>query len=68
MHPVLVRVAYRPIAKRTGWARPVLCEGTWRNLDFALAQMWAGSLETTEALAGGWARIDFRFKANAGVE
>ncbi len=43
-----------------------LCVGTWCNLDYALAEMWGGSLERTETLAAGHARCDFRFKADAG--
>lgn len=42
-----------------------LCAGTWCNLDFALAEMWGGSLERGETLAMGCARCDFRFKAPA---
>lgn len=41
-----------------------LCVGAWCNLDFALAEMWGGWLERSEAIAAGSPRCDFRFKAN----
>ncbi len=43
-----------------------LCRGTWCNLDFALAEIWGGSLERTGTLAGGSTRCDFRFVPTAG--
>ncbi len=42
-----------------------LTVGTWCNLDFPLARMWGGALERHGTLAGGAARCDFRFRAEA---
>lgn len=39
-----------------------LCVASWCNLDFAVAEMWAGELERTGTLAEGRDRCDFHFK------
>jgi hypothetical protein len=38
-----------------------LCVGSWCNLDYALAELWGGSLQRNETLAGGAGQCDFRF-------
>lgn len=40
-----------------------LCLGTWCNLDYALAELWGGSLGRTRTLAEGNRSCDFRFRA-----
>lgn len=39
-----------------------LCQGTWCNLDFALAEMWGSRLCREETLSAGCPRCDFRFE------
>ncbi len=41
-----------------------LCAGSWCNLDYALAEMWGGTLERSETLAAGADRCDFRFQVS----
>ena len=38
-----------------------LCAGSWCNLDYALAEMWGGTLERTSTLVLGADCCDFRF-------
>jgi hypothetical protein len=38
-----------------------LCVGSWCNLDYALAELWGGSLERSGTLAEGAGECDFRF-------
>ena len=38
-----------------------LCLGSWCNMDYALAELWGGSLQRTGTLAGGARECDFRF-------
>ena len=40
---------------------PKLCQATFCNLDFDLAERWGASLERTTALARGESRCDFRW-------
>ena len=39
-----------------------LCEGSWCNLNYALAELWGGKLERKGTLAGGDAPCHLRFK------
>lgn len=39
-----------------------LCAGSWCNLDYALAEMWGGTLECSGALVGGASCCDLRFR------
>lgn len=39
-----------------------LCQGTWCNLDYGLAEMWGGQLQRTGTLAVGDDHCDFEFK------
>lgn len=41
-----------------------LCVGAWCGLDYALAELWGGSLHRTRTLAGNDAPCDFRFIIN----
>jgi hypothetical protein len=43
-----------------------LCAGSWCNLDYALAEMWGGSLQRDGTLVGGANGCDFRFRVSAG--
>jgi hypothetical protein len=45
-----------------------LCAGSWCNLDYALAEMWGGTLERSGTLVGGASCCDFRFRVPAGPE
>ncbi len=45
-----------------------LCAGSWCNLDYALAELWGGTLERTGTLVGGASCCDFRFSVPAGPE
>jgi ubiquinone biosynthesis protein len=38
-----------------------LCEGSWCNLDYALAETWGGRLERSSTLVSGAKCCDFRF-------
>ncbi|MGO9955143.1 MAG: L-2-amino-thiazoline-4-carboxylic acid hydrolase [Solirubrobacteraceae bacterium] len=40
-----------------------LCEGSWCNLDYALAEMWGGTIERSTTLVTGASCCDFRFRA-----
>jgi hypothetical protein len=40
-----------------------LCAGSWCNLDYALAEMWGGTLERSSTLVLGADCCDFRFHA-----
>ena len=40
-----------------------LCAGSWCNLDYALAEMWGGTLERSGTLVAGANCCDFRFRA-----
>jgi L-2-amino-thiazoline-4-carboxylic acid hydrolase len=40
-----------------------LCAGSWCNLDYALAEMWGGTLERSTTLVTGGSCCDFRFRA-----
>lgn len=40
-----------------------LCAGSWCNLDYALAEMWGGTLERSSTLVLGADFCDFRFHA-----
>jgi len=42
-----------------------LCAGSWCNLDYALAEMWGGTLERSTTLVTGASCCDFRFRALA---
>jgi L-2-amino-thiazoline-4-carboxylic acid hydrolase len=42
-----------------------LCAGSWCNLDYALAEMWGGTLERSTTLVTGGSCCDFRFRALA---
>jgi len=45
-----------------------LCAGSWCNLDYALAEMWGGTLERSGTLVGGASCCDFRFRVPGGAE
>jgi hypothetical protein len=45
-----------------------LCAGSWCNLDYALAEMWGGTLERSGTLVAGASCCDFRFRVPAEVE
>jgi hypothetical protein len=45
-----------------------LCAGSWCNLDYALAEMWGGTLQRSGTLVGGASCCDFRFRVPAGPE
>ncbi len=45
-----------------------LCAGSWCNLDYALAEMWGGTLERSGTLVAGASCCDFRFRALANPE
>jgi hypothetical protein len=45
-----------------------LCAGSWCNLDYALAEMWGGTLERTGTLVAGASCCDFRFRVPAKAE
>jgi hypothetical protein len=45
-----------------------LCAGSWCNLDYALAEMWGGTLERSGTLVGGANCCDFRFRVPAGAD
>ena len=45
-----------------------LCAGLWCNLDYALAEMWGGTLERSGTLVAGANCCDFRFRVPAEVE
>jgi hypothetical protein len=45
-----------------------LCGGSWCNLDYALAEMWGGTLERSGTLVGGANCCDFRFRVTADSE
>jgi L-2-amino-thiazoline-4-carboxylic acid hydrolase len=40
-----------------------LCSGSWCNLDYALAEMWGGTLQRSSTLVLGAGCCDFRFHA-----
>ncbi len=42
-----------------------LCAGSWCNLDYALAEMWGGTLERSGTLVSGSTCCDFRFRVPA---
>jgi hypothetical protein len=42
-----------------------LCAGSWCNLDYALAEMWGGTLERSGTLVTGASCCDFRFRVPA---
>ncbi len=42
-----------------------LCAGSWCNLDYALAEMWGGTLERSGTLVAGATCCDFRFRVPA---
>lgn len=42
-----------------------LCAGSWCNLDYALAEMWGGTLERSGTLVAGASCCDFRFRVPA---
>jgi len=45
-----------------------LCAGSWCNLDYALAEMWGGTLERSGTLVASANCCDFRFRVPAEVE
>ncbi len=45
-----------------------LCAGSWCNLDYALAEMWGGTLERSGTLVAGASCCDFRFRIPANPE
>ncbi|MDQ6804904.1 MAG: L-2-amino-thiazoline-4-carboxylic acid hydrolase [Actinomycetota bacterium] len=45
-----------------------LCAGSWCNLDYALAEMWGGTLERSGTLVAGAGCCDFRFRVPASPE
>ena len=45
-----------------------LCAGSWCNLDYALAEMWSGTLERTGTLVGGASCCDFRFRTPGNLD
>jgi hypothetical protein len=45
-----------------------LCAGSWCNLDYALAEMWGGTLKRTGTLVGGASCCDFRFRVPTGPD
>jgi L-2-amino-thiazoline-4-carboxylic acid hydrolase len=45
-----------------------LCAGSWCNLDYALAEMWGGTLERSRTLVAGASCCDFRFRIPAAGE
>lgn len=45
-----------------------LCAGSWCKLDYALAEMWGGTLERSGTLVGGASCCDFRFRVPDGAE
>lgn len=45
-----------------------LCAGSWCNLDYALAEMWGGTLERSGTLVGGASCCDFRFRVPADAD
>ncbi len=45
-----------------------LCAGSWCNLDYALAEMWGGTLERSGTLVAGASCCDFRFRVPANQE
>lgn len=45
-----------------------LCAGSWCNLDYALAEMWGGTLQRSRTLVGGASCCDFRFRVRAADE
>ena len=45
-----------------------LCAGSWCNLDYALAEMWGGTLERSGTLVTGASCCDFRFRVLANGE
>jgi hypothetical protein len=42
-----------------------LCAGSWCNLDYALAEMWGGTLQRSGTLVAGASCCDFRFRVPA---
>ena len=44
------------------------CAGSWCNLDYALAEMWGGTLERSGTLVAGASCCDFRFRVPANPE
>jgi L-2-amino-thiazoline-4-carboxylic acid hydrolase len=58
-----------PVADYLGSRGAVdLCAGSWCNLDYALAEMWGGTLERSGTLVGGASCCDFRFRVPANPE
>jgi L-2-amino-thiazoline-4-carboxylic acid hydrolase len=45
-----------------------LCAGSWCNLDYALAEMWGGTLERSGTLVAAGSCCDFRFRVPANPE
>jgi hypothetical protein len=45
-----------------------LCAGSWCNLDYALAEMWGGTLQRSGTLVAGASCCDFRFRVPANPE
>jgi hypothetical protein len=45
-----------------------LCAGSWCNLDYALAEVWGGTLERSGTLVAGASCCDFRFRVPAEAE
>jgi L-2-amino-thiazoline-4-carboxylic acid hydrolase len=45
-----------------------LCAGSWCNLDYALAEMWGGTLERSGTLVTGASCCDFRFRAPGNLD
>jgi L-2-amino-thiazoline-4-carboxylic acid hydrolase len=45
-----------------------LCAGSWCNLDYALAEMWGGTLERSTTLVTGGSCCDFRFRTPGNLD
>jgi L-2-amino-thiazoline-4-carboxylic acid hydrolase len=45
-----------------------LCAGSWCNLDYALAEMWGGTLHRTGTLVAGANCCDFRFRTPVNLD
>jgi len=45
-----------------------LCAGSWCNLDYALAEMWGGTLERTGTLVTGACCCGFRFRTPGSLD
>jgi len=62
-HEIVINIHHCPAAEYFREKRAAdLCEGSWCNLNYTLAELWGGNLERNATLAGGDARCHLHFK------